>query len=543
MAVTQKDSGTWELIDGQQRSTTVFLIQSALQNCFSQQTESFYSLVYNTRSATKEFLDDIREKDILKDFLGEDIEAQWTLFVNQHPEKDNIDNYHLFQAYLTICQWLQEQDRELFYQKLTNQTYVIWHPIDLDANGTQTVEDFFINMNAGKIKLTSAELIKALFIIHIEKSDDPWDIKEFKRKKLANEWDTIENELQNNTFWHFINNNAKQSYPTRIGKLFDIDCEKPKGEDDLFSYFKYAQRATLDWENIKQIFQRLKEWFDDVTSYHQIGFIINAGFKSLEEIITETKDKKKSEVKGYFTQTIKEHFNIEKTRDKKSYKVYLLDNLRYDTSYAECQNTLLLYNIKLIENTFPNQRFPFDLYQNPETKWSIEHIHPQNPKQIKSKDEALEWLSDFEKRYKDEEDENENLNKIEEIKKVLDRQSENNLGIEVSNKIKEFVDMVNDALGLHHIGNLALLDKNTNSKIGNKCFLKKRALILNESDWVSEQGNSYIPLGTIHNFLKKTTNPGQDNSIKMSYWSAQDAEDYTQDIEKLLIEFLPGSKN
>lgn len=549
LAVIARDNQTWELIDGQQRTTTLFLIQTVLKNCFSVQTEPFYGLDYNTRSSTKDFLIDIRKDDILKDFLDDAIKDKWYEFKKNNLDKDNIDNYHLFNAYVIIYQWLSlknSEERQDFYKKLTKQTYVIWHPITIEEEGIQTVEDFFINMNAGKIKLTSAELIKALFIIDIEKSDDPWDVRDFKKKKLANEWDGIENELHNNTFWYFINNTTEQDYPTRIGKLFDIDCKKVKGASELFSYYQYSKGKekggeNLDWKKIKQIYQRLKEWYDDVENYHLIGFIINAKFMTLEDIILKTENKTKLEIKDFFIQTIKDNFAQEKTKDNQRYQVYALDNLRYDTSYSECKNTLLLYNIKLIERTFPNQRFPFDLYQDPETQWSIEHIHPQNPQLLQSKEDAEEWLNDYEERFKEEKDvKKEYIAKIAELKQKLHDLKDSTLTIELSNQLKEFSDTVNDALGLHLIGNQALLDKATNSKIGNKGFLKKRSLILDAS---TNTDGTYIPLATINNFLKKTTNTGADNKIKVSYWSAQDAEDYTKDIKKLIEEFLPKNNN
>lgn len=549
LAVIAKENKTWELIDGQQRTTTLFLIQTVLKNCFSIQTEPFYGLDYNTRSSTKDFLIAIRKDDIIKDFLDDALEDKWGEFINHNPDKDNIDNYHLFNSYMNIYQWLflkKSDERQAFYKKLTEQTYVIWHPISIEEKGLQTEEDFFINMNAGKIKLTSAELIKALFIIDIDKSDDPWDIRDFKKKKLANEWDSIENELHNDTFWYFITNTAEKEYPTRIGKLFDIDCKKTDGDSELFSYYQYSKGKekggkNLDWKKIKQIHQRLKEWYDDVENYHLIGFIINARFMTLEDIIIKTENKTKLETKDFFIQTIKDNFAQEKTKDNQTYKVYALDKLRYDTSYAECKNILLLYNIRLIERTFPNQRFPFDLYQNPETQWTIEHIHPQNPQLLKSKEDAEEWLNDYEERFKEEKDEKkEYIAKIAELKQKLHNQKDSTLTIELSNQIKEFSDTVNDALGLHLIGNQALLDKSTNSKIGNKGFLKKRSLILDAS---TNTNGTYIPLATINNFLKKTTDTGANKSIKVSYWSSQDAEDYTEDIKKLLEEFLPKNNN
>lgn len=544
LAVTAREDKTWELIDGQQRTTTLFLIQTVLKNSFSIQTEPFYGLEYNTRLSTKEFLIAMREQNVLKDFLDDALEDKWGKFACDNPDKDNIDNYHLFNAYLIIHQWLlskNSEERTTFYKKLRQQTYVIWHPISIEQEGIQTVEDFFINMNAGKIKLTSAELIKALFIIDIEKSNDPWDLRDFKKKKLASEWDTIENELHNNTFWYFINNTTEQDYPTRIGKLFDIHCKKKKGESELYSYYQYSkgkdkQGKNLDWKKIKQIYQRLKEWYEDVENYHLIGFIINANFMTLDEIIAKTEGKTKLEIKDIFLTTIKDKFAQEKNKDNKTYKVYAIDNLRYDTSYVECKNTLLLYNIKLIEKTFPNQRFPFDLYQDAETQWSIEHIHPQNPQSIKSKEDAEEWLNDYEEHFKEEDKESENNTKIALLKGKLQDLKGNTLPIELSNQLKEFSETVSDTLGLHQIGNQALLDKITNSTIGNKSFLKKRSLILEASN---NKNGAYIPLATINNFLKKTTNTGADKKIKVSYWSTQDAEDYTKDIEKLLEDYLP----
>lgn len=540
LTIQKKDGTTWELIDGQQRTTTIFLILTVFKNCFSLQS-NYYRLDYNTRSSTKQFLFDIREKDILNKYLQYDFELAWKKYVNENSENDNIDNYHIFKVYFIIHRWLfikTSEERESFINKLKFQTYVIWHPIIIKDESTQTVEDFFINMNAGKIKLTSAELIKALFIINIEKSDDPWDVRDFKKKKLASEWDTIENDLHNNTFWFFINNNEKQEYPTRIGKLFDIHCEKlskDKTGVELFSYYQYNKGKSkggenLDWEKIKQIYQRLKEWYEDIEIYHLVGFIINANFMTLDNIIKDTENKTKLEIKDFLKNTIKDKFAASKNLENNNCK-YSLDNLRYNSSYNECSNVLLLYNIKLIEKTFPNQRFPFDLFQNEETKWSIEHIHPQNPRKIKDKEEALEWLNDFKERLKEESLESDKIANLENLFKEVENST--SLTNEIATRIKEFSDSVDESLGLHQIDNLALLDKYTNSKIGNKSFLKKRNIILNESE------KSYIPLGTINVFLKKTTKTNEENTIKLKFWSSQDAEDYKNDIEQLLIEFLP----
>jgi hypothetical protein len=545
LAVTPKEEGAWELIDGQQRCTTIYLILTVFKNHFSKVIDSYYRLDYNTREATRDFLNEIRENNTIKVTQEKNL---WDDFTSEYPEKDNIDNYHIFNAYNYIHNWLVSQSKEalkLFFTKLLHQTYVIWHPKTITKESSQTIEDFFINMNAGKIKLTSAELIKALFIIDIEKSNEPWDIRDFKKKKLANEWDSIENELHNNTFWYFINNNEKD-YPTRIGKLFDIHCNKPKNKTDLYAYYQYSKGfkqggKALEWHTIKQIFQRLKEWYEDVETYHLIGYIINTGFLTLDKIIEETQAMKKTQIKEFFQQTIIDQFNSSRNvKDKGTIKPYAIENLDYQDCYYECKNVLLLYNIKLIEGTFPNQRFPFDLYQNPETKWSIEHIHPQNP-DLKEKESALEWLNDYKLRVTDELEEADKLEilpKVVYLEKELNNLKDNSIPRDLSNQIKEFSNAMDVSLDLHKIGNQALLDRNTNSKIGNKGFLKKRSLLLQ-----TNQGQNYIPLATINNFLKKTTETVGKEVIKVNYWSTKDAEDYTKDIEILLEDYLPKTKN
>lgn len=63
LAVTNKEEGVWELIDGQQRSTTIYLILTVFKNHFSKTISSYYSLDYNTRKATRDFLNELRDEN------------------------------------------------------------------------------------------------------------------------------------------------------------------------------------------------------------------------------------------------------------------------------------------------------------------------------------------------------------------------------------------------------------------------------------------------------------------------------------------------
>ncbi|RCW33866.1 DUF262 domain-containing protein [Marinilabilia salmonicolor] len=537
------NSKNWELIDGQQRLTTIWLILTILKNDFNSPTSSIFSLNYDTRPSTRDFLNN----DIASTHFDgansslEDIEQLWDTFISRENNnlKNNIDNFHIFQAYYIIKRWFSTKKYPIeistFREKLEKQTFIIWNPVEIQ--GKQDMEDYFINMNAGKIKLTSSELIKALFILKIDDSNDSWDIKEFKKKELANEWNQIENELQNKDFWFFINNSNRTEYPTRIGKLFDLMTENSDEKNDLYAYHlisKYPEKYS--WENVVLIFNKLKEWYEDIPTFHRIGFLINSGTSTLQNIHQETVGQKQSTISTFLSDSIISDFK----------KFTSLDDLNYETNPEMCQKTLLLYNILLIEEQFPGQRFPFDHYQ--EKEWSLEHIHPQNPRGFKTIKEIKIWMEDYKKRMEEirgvaEEEEKELLEKLKtlEIKINENPKDENsNISKKTLDDINEFVEQYKDIFELHGIGNLALLDKKTNSKIGNKSFLEKRSVILNPSPPPTTKNDikdkPYIPLGTLHNFTKSTTN--EIDNLQMQFWSLKDANDYKNKISKVLDSFL-----
>ena len=58
----------------------------------------------------------------------------------------------------------------------------------------------------GKIKLTNAELIKALFILKAQEKKNGKKVEELKIQELSYEWNEIENALQDNRIWYFIAN-------------------------------------------------------------------------------------------------------------------------------------------------------------------------------------------------------------------------------------------------------------------------------------------------------------------------------------------------
>ena len=80
----------------------------------------------------------------------------------------------------------------------------------------------------------------------------------------------------------------------------------------------------------------------------------------------------------------------------------------------------------------------------------------------------------------------------------------------------------------HTLGNLALLDGGSNSRLNNAIFAVKRTRLLN----MMRQG-IYVPPGTVAVFLRAFT---QEHSVSPC-WTVRDMDDYEREIEKTLSAF------
>lgn len=218
----------WELIDGQQRLTTIYLILSYLKS-------QHFHIKYKTRVSSEKFLECIHEIGISK-------EMNWQGFLDQNKDYDNVDNYHFFNAYQTIMAWFEE-DRKDFVDKICKHTKVIWYDVTSDSDKSDQEDSIkiFSRVNAGKIKLTDAELIKALLL-----NGSTVNVNNYTAMvDRAKEWDDIEKTLQDDEFWYFINKSANtDKLPNRIefllGLVADdifIEIKKKFSKDSLYYIF------------------------------------------------------------------------------------------------------------------------------------------------------------------------------------------------------------------------------------------------------------------------------------------------------------------
>ncbi|MEM8520633.1 DUF262 domain-containing protein [Flavobacterium sp. PL12] len=531
----------WEVIDGQQRLTTILIILYYFNQMEFKIPKKIFTVSFETRPDSKAFLASIEDKELAL---------------------TNVDYFHIHNAYNAVYNWFEAKGREnttiagAFYETLINVVKVIWYEIkEKDVvEEEENAIDVFTRINMGKIPLTNSELVKALFLQ--KKNFDEHQI--YIQLKIAKEWDEIEKKLQDDAFWYFIYNSINPiKYENRIEYIFDLLKGRTEEDEEHHTFNAFVQelennaksrgnKKTVEesWLTIKNYFQSLEEWFSNAELYHLIGFLIEYKYdiNSLrEESVGISKSKFVEHLNGII-KTLFEKINI--------------DNLDYKVNPKQVRKTLLLFNIKTIISTQEAEvRFPFDKYKK--ENWDIEHVNSQTYKVIekaKRKDWALDLLEYFtgEKGYSetivDKYNKTEMEIQDEMVSQLTDEKDKEfckrliiilkseksddhffqDLNSEIRNRFKE--NEINQDDG---IANLALLDQGTNRSYKNAMFpIKRKHIIANDANGI------FVPICTKNLFLKYYSNKMSD----VMYWKKSDASDYLQAIKQTLSTYLPKNQ-
>jgi len=495
----------FELIDGQQRLTTIFLIFRYIQY-FLHKSQIKFSIDYETRTDSRLFLEKID-------------------FNNINNQIKNIDEYFFVEAATKIVEWFGRQENETqvaidISTKLNKKIRIIWYEVNSDEDSVS----LFTRLNIGRIPLTNSELVKALFLSR-DKSNRIDDIKQLE---IATAWDIIEKELHNDSLWYFITNENPNNYPTRIELIFNLMANKQKDEREKFFTFFYfdkkikeSQNKSEIWTDILRYYQRLKEWYENIELYHKIGYLIASESKSLEELIFTSKNVTKTEFQNSLDKLIAESIDFKKDYGDLSYES--------STDYASIEKLLLLFNVETIrQKSDETMRFPFDKHKR--ENWSLEHIHAQQSQGLNKKEQWIEWLNLHQKSLLNF-DEEANKDLIQDITNALsDENLKGEIFTELFGKVTNILSEKGSVEYTHTLSNLALLGQSDNSALNNSTFDVKRNKILD-----MDKTSDYIPECTRRVFLKYYT-PSESNQLH--FWGKADRDGYINEMDKVLRNYL-----
>lgn len=563
------EHGVWEIIDGQQRLTTIFLLYKYLldQKGWDAETlkdeedgKELYHICYATRKGSSSFLENLSLKAI-KDSSEE-------VF------KENVDYFHMANAFKYISEWIKTDGKSINirYQlggsldnvrtslfKLLNgmsetkggSVQVLWYEL-AENKGKRNIKEFQ-KINTGKIRLTDAELIKGLFLLEKNFSTSE---KYIKQSELALEWEFIENTLHANNFWYFLQKKGFDM-PNRIDLLFNLiykkaalkniqeeDWDAKLKEVDIqlsdarqseifrFYYNRFEGKIGEDlqhevgkaWDEVMELYRTLDDWFCTPSIYNYIGLLSQCG-EDLCRLVLHYEYLPEESTRLDFEDYLKERisFHLRKVKIDNEKKLILSTYKEHDNIYK----VLLTLNIHLLneqnqklESESDVYKFPFDVLNA--QNWDIEHIDSFHTNALKKDNDKKEWI---ETALADRSDE---LSKDE--KEQINLKIEENALDDAINIIKRNAQEVDTEEEIKNtIGNLTLLDAATNRMYGNSLFCTKRRIIIERI----KQG-VFVPVATQYIFAKFFDQKGTNRSL----WTKEDMEAYHSYIYNVISTYL-----
>ena len=563
------EHGVWEIIDGQQRLTTIFLLYKYLldQKGWDAETlkdeedgKELYHIYYATRKGSSSFLENLSSKAI-KDSSEE-------MF------KENVDYFHMANAFKYISEWIKTDGKSINirYQlggsldnvrtslfKLLNgmsdtkggSVQVLWYEL-AENKGKRNIKEFQ-KINTGKIRLTDAELIKGLFLLEKNFSTSE---KYIKQSELALEWEFIENTLHANNFWYFLQKKGFDM-PNRIDLLFNLiykkaalkniqeeDWDAKLKEVDIqlsdarqseifrFYYNRFEGKIGEDlqhevgkaWDEVMELYRTLDDWFCTPSIYNYIGLLSQCG-EDLCRLVLHYEYLPEESTRLDFEDYLKERisFHLRKVKIDNEKKLILSTYKEHDNIYK----VLLTLNIHLLneqnqklESESDVYKFPFDVLNA--QNWDIEHIDSFHTNALKKDNDKKEWI---ETALADRSDE---LSKDE--KEQINLKIEENALDDAINIIKRNAQEVDTEEEIKNtIGNLTLLDAATNRMYGNSLFCTKRRIIIERI----KQG-VFVPVATQYIFAKFFDQKGTNRSL----WTKEDMEAYHSYIYNVISNYL-----
>ena len=532
IVVRHSQDGAWEVLDGQQRLTTMLLVLKNLIPYLSpKKAERVKNNLYRITYAARKNLD----------------------FDRLDPQND-IDSYHLHNANNLIKDWMAHvsENYGAAFDRLAGalldgdsdqKVQFIWYVVpdsseSVAADIDERVEaiKIFNRLNKGKIGLTSSELIKALFILACKKAGTRWEVESLK---ISMSWDAMESRFADDGFWCFISDKAAEPL-TRMDLLFDFVSGKKSGTDESYRWFQQRFDDDNDggtflklWNRVKSVFDMLVHWYEDTKIYNYVGYLVANGKSPLDIHAAIENAKKDADdwdeeqtycvLRGLISGVLKHVADIE--------------TVTYEDSDS-VRKILLLFNVDLYRTS--GLRFDFAAYRA--ENWDIEHVDSQTTNTMQDIDDKIKWLECVAQSLSAESSKDakgllsESRALIEAM--MRDRRDSGSTFHDFYGKVSEYYSrgtgFDEDASDKDSIGNLVLLDSGTNRGYGNAPFPYKRNCIIER-----DRSGRFVPLGTKNVFLKYYSGVAA-SAMDAVRWHASDMTSYMGELHKRLNIYLKG---
>lgn len=533
LAVVKIGDNKYELLDGQQRLTTLLILWRILFES-DEKTSYPYKFEYERDSSESNTLiyrySFITESDEIK-----------------KGEYGNIDEYYMSKVYGAIKLYFdnpnnkktdeQKADnyKETFKKLLKGEgkhILFLWYEVNEEEKHTT-----FAHLNSGKIELTCSELIKAILLSDGNK--ESLDNNRLPDKSLvAAQYAEMEEAFNDDRLWYMLQTDEPLYNGSRMDLLFNMVLNinrKAYEADPKAAFYKvYARRADLSrfWKDCRAYFVRIMDLYKNPYTYHYIGYLT----------YTEGNNKIDDWVKVYKESGLKGCIEQLKSKVRESISgLGDLEKITYsDTSKATLRKIFILHNIQTIlihyetikkanlGLRFSYEQFPFELLYS--QRWDIEHIASQTENPLTKIQDCKDWIASVRADYSEIFVQRPDLNNEIDL---FEKDSKIEMFKQIYNEIVSSAEK-NSPQNKDGLGNLVLLDSHTNRSYHNSLYKRKRKIILAASN-IDNQNNeyqvTYIPRCTLNVFLK-TYNTGLD--VKLGEWTQDDYDKYLGDLKEKL---------
>jgi len=514
------DTGCLEVIDGQQRLTTLSILLSIISarlhdTPFEESNLASNKLHYAVR---ENFFD----KNIYPpERVTELAEVKWVDLISDSPELDRQDIFYLHGA-LRECDDFRDiylgdpETLKSFDRYIKESVKVIVNSVEPHIES----ETVFRNLNSNKVPLTEVELIKGLLLTRVgrkrvNKADSHFREVMEVRLGLGRDWERIQGWARRSDISRFYFRESDDPMhqlltlcALKLKNKSSSGFLKNKPGSPLFDFFNQLDDASDAFDKLIETQQRLSDLFESDAFYQRIGFcqfVKNSNDTGLGFLKSCLNHPTKSALRGWLDERVLSKLGVSEG------ELETVESLRYGEDDERIHAVLLALSV------FPGDshagRFNFESFQKED--WSLEHIFPQTPE---GKGQVLS------------ETQKENIRQLlrqssnsgiisEEVEQVLRQKERDTEQRKVYETALEATDCINK------IGNICLLACKDNSALGNGFFHDKRKAILRRI-----QSGSFVSKHTFDVFSKMIGGLTDD----LETWTAQDISVHSKHIGNTL---------